>query len=97
MNKIAALLLLSVLPAFASEDFPATAVVVSQHFIHTTAPSNRWETEIRVGPIIYRADNVCQKTTVGKPYPAHVNGNKIVLQVGEKTCHYRIVGQRIKD
>jgi hypothetical protein len=75
-------------------DFPAVATVVSQQFIHTTE-SNRRETEIRVGPRIYTADSICRKASVGQEYPARLEGNHLVIQVGAATCKYRLVGQKM--
>jgi hypothetical protein len=87
MNLILALALFA--------DPPTTARVLSQQFIHTTAPSNRRESQIQIGAVVYIADSVCKHTVVGHEYPGQLDRNHIVLQVGEKTCKYRIVGERV--
>jgi hypothetical protein len=71
-------------------------VVLSQQFIHTTAPSNRRETEIQIGDRIYTAPNICRKAAVGKSYPAKLENGHIELQMDDgKTCKYRITGERV--
>jgi len=90
------LLALATLPLMA-EDFPDKALVVSQQFIHTTAPSNRYTAELQIGQIIYIADDTCNKVKVGQTYPAKWEKHHLVLQAGEKVCKYRIVGQRLKE
>jgi len=77
-------------------NFLLVAVVLSQQFIHTTAPSNRYEAEIQIGQTIYISDDTCNKARVGETYPARWTKHHLELKVGEKVCHYRIVGERVK-
>jgi len=76
-------------------DYPLAAHLVSAVFTHTTAPSNKRTTEMRIGNLIYVTDDICKWAEVGKDYPARLDGKKIHLLIGqEKVCSYRVVGTR---
>lgn len=101
MKPIGVIVLVAVvaLPLVAKDDldparYQQTGHVISAEFIHTTAPSNRRVTEIRIGALIYVADSICKGANVGSDYPAQVDQKYIRLLVGKKVCKYRVTGTR---
>lgn len=95
MRLLVVVLLLAWAGGASAEDYPMSAHIVRAEFIHTTAPSNRRVTEIRIEGRIYIADNLCKHVAVGQDYPARVeNEKRIYVLAGEKICKYRVVGVR---
>jgi len=55
--------------------------------------STQWETELRIGNLIYLVNRICKKVEVGKDYPAKADKKKNIhlLLPDGKTCDATII------